>query len=140
MDVGGFHQEIENLAEQRNRLMRFRGGPNMPIESVSQIHRELRLNSLDDSIPWQRMDLTLAIRRPRQLGIMKHDEPIIPCHVDISLNPVSAVLTCFRKGGERVLGCGISLAGIDERDLGTYGTQHSHRGGPMSRSFDLVRA
>jgi hypothetical protein len=37
MDVGGFHQEVEHLTEQRNRLMRFGNGSNMSVKPISKI-------------------------------------------------------------------------------------------------------
>jgi hypothetical protein len=106
MDVGGFHQEVENLTEQRNWLMRFRNGTNMPIKmSANTPNPTPPTNILNHSLPRQRMNLPLPIRRPRQLGVMKHDEPIIERHVNICLDSVGAVFAGFRERCERVLSC-----------------------------------
>ena len=56
------------------------------------------------------MNLAFSIRRPRQLGIMEHDEPIIDRHVNVGLDSVGAVFACLGKGRERVLGY-VGLAG-----------------------------
>lgn len=66
VDVGGFHQEFQNIAKQRNRLMRFFKRSYVPTDrdNQPQSNTAQKRDILDDPSPRQRVDLPLPIGRP----------------------------------------------------------------------------
>lgn len=96
MNVGRLHQQFENIAKQWNRLMRRFQRSHIPTLQSATHQPEARLQDvLNDSSPRQRMDLPLPIRRSRKLRVVKHDESVVPRHMDVGFNPVCAVCASF---------------------------------------------